>query len=55
VAQGGNSRGIIVTGSTDIDLNSSVITLVTTENSNANAQDIEVLGTSSVKKDGVSL
>lgn len=55
VAQGGNSRGVIVTGSTDIDLNSSVITLVTTENSNANAQDIEVLGTSSVKKDGVSL
>jgi len=55
VARGGNSRGVIVTGSTNIDLNSSVITLITTENSNANAQDIEVLGTSSVKKDGVSI
>jgi len=55
VARGGNSRGVIVTGSTDIDLNSSVITLVTTENSNATAQDIEVLGTSSVKKDGVPI
>jgi len=55
VARGSNSRGVIVTGSTDIDLNSSVITLVTTENSNATAQDIEVLGTSSVKKDGVPI
>ena len=36
VARGGNSRGVIVTGSTNIDLDSSVITSVTTENTNAN-------------------
>ena len=55
VYQGGDARGIIVTGSTNIDLDSSVITSVTTENTNATAQDIQVLGTSSVKKDGVPI
>jgi len=55
VARGGNSRGVIVTGSTNIDLDSSVITSVTTENTNATAQEIQVLGTSSVKKDGVPI
>ena len=55
IYQGGNARGVIVTGSTNIDLDSSVITSVTTENSNSNAQYIEVLGTSSVKKDSVSI
>ena len=55
VARGGNSRGVIVTGSTGIDLDSSVIASVTTENSNSTAKDIEVLGTSSVKKDGLSI
>jgi hypothetical protein len=44
-----------VTGSTGIDLDSSVIASVTTENSNSTAKDIEVLGTSSVKKDGLSI
>ena len=55
IYQGGNARGVIVTGSTNIDLDSSLITSVTTENSNSNAQYIEVLGTSSVKKDSVSI
>jgi hypothetical protein len=55
VYQGGDARGIIVTGSTNIDLDSSVITSVTTENTNATAQDIQVLGTSIVKKDGVPI
>ena len=55
VYQGGDARGIIVTGSTNIDLDSSAITSVTTENTNATAQDIQVLGTSSVKKDGVPI
>ena len=56
VYQGGNSRGVIVTGSANIDLDSSVITNVTTENSNATAQDIQVLGTSTnIKKDGVPI
>jgi len=36
-------------------LDSSVITNVTTENSNATQQDIQVLGTSSVKKDGTPI
>jgi len=56
VARGGNSRGVIVTGSTNIDLDSSVITNVTTENSNATQQDIQVFGTSTnVKKDGTPI
>ena len=44
VYQGGDSRGVIVTGSANVDLNSSVITNITTENSNATAQEIQVLG-----------
>ena len=53
---GGDSRGVIVTGSANVDLNSSVITNVITENSNATAQDIQVLGTSTnIKKDGVPI
>jgi hypothetical protein len=55
VYQGGDARGVIVTGSTNIDLDFSAITSVTTENTNATAQDIQVLGTSSVKKDGVPI
>ncbi|MEE9574037.1 MAG: hypothetical protein V3W20_13365, partial [Candidatus Neomarinimicrobiota bacterium] len=56
VYQGGDARGVIVTGSKNIDLDSSVITNVTTENTNATAQEIQVLGTSTnVKKDGVSI
>ena len=56
VYQGGDSRGVIVTGSANVDLNSSVITNITTENSNATAQEIQVLGTSTnIKKDGVPI
>ena len=56
VYQGGDSRGVIVTGSANIDLDSSVITNVTTENSNATAQNIQVLGTSTnIRKDGVPI
>ena len=56
VYQGGDSRGVIVTGSANVDLDSSVITNVTTENSNATAQKIQVLGTSTnIKKDGVPI
>ena len=56
VYQGGDSRGVIVTGSANVDLDSSVITNVTTENSNATAQEIQVLGTSTnIKKDGVPI
>ena len=56
VYQGGDSRGVIVTGSANVDLDSSVITNVTTENSNATAQNIQVLGTSTnIKKDGVPI
>jgi len=58
VYQGGDARGIIVTGSTNIDLYHPVpspITSVTTENTNATAQDIQVLGTSSVKKNGIPI
>ena len=56
VYQGGNSRGVIVTGSTNIDLDSSVIANITTENSNATQQNIQVLGTSTnVKKDGIPI
>ena len=56
VYQGGDSRGVIVTGSANIDLDSSVITNVTTENSNATAQNIQVLGTSTnINKDGVPI
>ena len=56
VYQGGDARGVIVTGSKNIDLDSSVITNVTTENTNATAQEIQVLGTSTnVKKDGVPI
>jgi len=56
IYQGGDSRGVIVTGSANIDLDSSVITNVTTENSNATAQNIQVLGTSTnIKKDGVPI
>ena len=53
---GGDSKGVIVTGSANVDLDSSVITNITTENSNATAQDIQVLGTSTnIKKDGVPI
>jgi hypothetical protein len=56
IYQGGDARGVIVTGSKNIDLDSSVITNVTTENTNATAQEIQVLGTSTnVKKDGVPI
>jgi hypothetical protein len=56
VYQGGDARGVIVTGSKNIDLDSSVITNVTTENTNATAQEIQVLGTSTnVKKDGLPI
>ena len=51
VFQGGNSNGVVVTGSTNINLDSSVITNITTENSNAIAQNINVIN-STVKKDG---
>jgi len=54
VHQGGNSNGVVVTGSTNINLDSSVITNITTENSNAIAQNINVIN-STVKKDGVSI
>ena len=50
--QGGNSNGVIVTGSTNIDLDSSVITNVTTENKKALAKDINIIN-SSVKQNGV--
>jgi hypothetical protein len=54
IYQGGNSRGVIVTGSSNINLNFPVIINVTTENINSTQQDIEVLGTSSnVRKGGV--
>ena len=50
---GGDARGVIVTGSKNVDLDSSVITNIVTENSNSTAQDIQVLGTSTnIKKDG---
>jgi len=53
---GGDARGVIVTGSKNIDLDSSVITNIVTENSNSTAQDIQVLGTSTnIKKDGVPI
>jgi len=61
VYQGGDARGIIVTGSKNIDLNgwesgASVIKKVTTDNTNATAQDIQVLGTSTnIKKDGIPI
>ena len=56
VYQGGDARGIIVTGSKNIDLDSSVITNIVTENSNSTAQDIQVLGTSTnIKKDGIPI
>ena len=51
VYQGGNSRGVIVTGSTDIYLNSSAISNVKTENSNATQKDIQVLNSTNVYKD----
>ena len=41
VHQGGNSNGVVITGSTNINLDSSVITNITTENSNAIAQNIQ--------------
>jgi len=54
IYQGGNARGVIVTGSTNIDLDSSVITSVTTENVHATAQEIQVLGTSTnVTQNGI--
>ncbi len=53
---GGDARGVIVTGSKNIDLDSSVITNIVTENSNSTAQDIQVLGTSTnIKKDGTPI
>ena len=52
VYQGGNSRGVIVTGSSNVNLNSATITNITTENINATNEKIEVLGTSvNIKKD----
>ena len=54
VHQGGNSNGVVITGSTNINLDSSVITNITTENSNAIAQNINVIN-STVKKDGTSI
>ena len=52
VARGGNSRGVIVTGSVNIDLDSSAITNITTENSDATQQNIEIIGSTNIKKDG---
>jgi hypothetical protein len=53
---GGDARGVIVTGSKNIDLDSSVITNIVTENSNSTAQEIQVLGTSTnIKKDGTPI
>ena len=55
VHQGGNSNGIVVvTGSTNINLDSSVITNITTENNNAIAQNINIIN-STVKKDGIPI
>jgi len=50
--QGGNSNGVVVTGSTNIDLDSSVINNITTENTEAIAKDINIIN-SVVKQDGV--
>ena len=52
IYQGGNSNGVIVTGSTNIDLDSSYINNITTENTEAVAKDINIIN-SVVKQDGV--
>ena len=55
VHQGGDARGVIVTGSSDIDLDSSNISNVTTENTDATQQDIQVISSTTVKKDGTDI
>ena len=55
VYQGGNSRGVIVTGSSNIIM-VSTITNITTDNINSTQQNIEVIGTSTnIQNNGVIL
>jgi len=56
VYQGGDARGVIVTGSKNIDLDSSVIKNIVTKNSNSTAKNIQVLGTSTnIYQDGIPI